>query len=162
MNHDEIVAQAKAALDAAKAAEAALNQERDAEIRAAKEAIEAKYRERLAAAVEVKQQAFKALRAAEADRARANAHEWEGKTVERAIYVWDRMYRNCTQRGTERGVVFTYTGFEEYPETMSKWGAPKVGETWVRLLKKNGKPGIRVVKLKESRLECGPWKLAEA
>jgi len=83
----------------------------------------------------------------EAQSAASPDHEWEGKTVYRVDRKYDRW---SSARFTDKklvGTVFTYRpGMDLGPG--NNGGYHTVGATWVRLHKKDGKPGARCERLK--------------
>lgn len=144
------VDEAQAALDAADRALSQAVRCMDEEIAAVK----ARHEPSIRLAKEAFTSAAQALR--EAESAATPDHEWEGKTVCRTVEEWSgpRWNRQSTKT-TERGVVFTYRhGIDLGPGWT--WSTPAIGEPMVRLLKKDGKPGVKTVRLKNGG---GPWTL---
>lgn len=129
--------------------EAAKSAEREAEVvlAASRLALETEVKALRAKHEPIIQAADKALRDAKRQRADAESsatpdHPWEGQTVEGPESSWRR------NSDIVRGVVFTYR-----PGTVlgpgHTYSRPEVGDRFVRLLKKDGKPGLRSVALNE-------------
>lgn len=148
------VEQAKAALDAARKSLRDAEDARSAEI----DAVKAKHAPAIDASNKAVNAAAQALR--EAENAATPDHEWEGTTVCRTVEKWSGSgwTRRKIGETTERGVVFTYRhGIDLGPGWT--WDRPNPGEPMVRLLKKDGKPGLRTVKLKDARYHAVTWTL---
>lgn len=150
----EEITKLASARDAAKQAAATLRAQRKAEIEAATLKINADYRDRITAADNAEWAAEKAFTDA---RSAAASHEWEGKKVTRM----DRKYRGSRawNRAYEEvpiyGVVEVTRSGTNFAENLANWRRPALGVAFVRLLKKDGTPGMKIENLNTS------WKLAE-
>lgn len=147
------IRKAWADLEAAQAAKRAANEHRDAEVRAAKDEINARWADRLRA---VHDAVYDASLALEAAKLAAPRHPWEGQKVGKMSVVrsgsgWTRSY----ERKLLYGIVETRTPQTEFPENVSYWRLPDIGQPFVRLLKADGEPG------KKFAMGLAGWKLAE-
>jgi hypothetical protein len=96
------------------------------------------------------------LARAEVQRAIAAAtpdHEWEGRTVERVAVTHDRWSHRETSRTTIRGIVYTAKPGVDCGPGHNSWRKPAPGTAMVRLLKKDGKPGLKSEEMR------GRWSL---
>jgi hypothetical protein len=121
--------------------------------RAAAQAIDAEYAEIRATTHAVYYQAEQAHRAAVAA---AGSHEWEGKRVyrEKPLYSSKWASRPYGKVPVE-GIVEIRRLDTKFAENIN-YGLPSLGQAFVRLLKKDGKPGIAI-----ERLGNFEWSLAE-
>lgn len=138
-----------------------IERERDAAINAAKSKITEEYRERVHAASNAYNAAARAQR--EIENAAVQPHEWEGKTVVAYTYPRDRWTGKKYENGkptVRRGVVFT----RKHGDDLGP-GNRRVphGTPMIRLLKKDGTPGVKCLRLdrKPSGYEDEQWMLAE-
>lgn len=88
-----------------------------------------------------------------------NQHAWAGKKVTRIKKTGRPWNRKCE---TLFGVVETVTSKSEFPENLRR---PRVGDTIVRLLKKDGTPGLKFEDLRAAPEHAGDnadqyWRLA--
>lgn len=144
------VSKAKEVLIAAKAGLDRLLMEQTREIDAVRE----RYREALSDAKSEAVKAEWALKKAES--AAAPEHEWEGKRVKRISVR--RSFHRSTPGEPEYGIVRTCRIDTEFPENMT-WRKPRVGDAFVRLLKKDGSEGVRIASLPGYGI--GTWELDE-
>lgn len=146
----------KAAADKARDEFNAIKSERDAAFREAKREVEnrivAEYAERYKAARDAKYAAENTLR----EHINATAsHEWEGRKVVRTSERYKSVWATRTTTVVEYGVVEVARSNTQFPANLRAWGLPKLGKPFVRLLKKDGKLGLKFESFTDD------WQLAE-
>lgn len=144
----------RAAQEAVEIAERALS-EVEREKSAAVYAVELEWRPKIGEATRALGEAKRALR--QAENAATPDHEWTGKKVYRIEECFSRRsYKKIGETRLE-GVVETY----RHGVTLGRGHyVYKIGQPIVRLLKKDGTPGLKTENL--DRTFGGEWKLAEA
>lgn len=128
--------EAKAQLDAADRAVALVEKAMRDEVAAARVEIEARHRETVDAARAVRRAAAERLRIA---KDAVPDHPWTGKIVTKTTSegpTWSRRVKVLI------GVVETVRSDTVFPNNV-RYRRPRVGDPLVRLLGKNGKPGLR-------------------
>ena len=149
MTEDEAQAAVDAAGSAYDTARAVMNKE----IATAKAEIQARHADAISAVAQVFRDAREVLRIAKdavAD------YPWAGKRVFKMApgsYSWDRNPRMVRVEG----LVETMRSTTELPGNASRWNRPPIGSPIVRLLKKDGTPGLKF----ETMREHSGWKLAD-
>lgn len=91
------------------------------------------------------------------------SHEWEGRTVTRQVSLrnapgWD------LRTTTERGVVEVVRIGTEFPANTPSYSRPPIGTTIVRMLKKDGTPGLKFERLYRrlgNNTQIDGWQLEE-
>lgn len=109
-------------------------------------------------AIEARARAFKQEQRERLDvDATEAAHPWTGKKVEREEITYSRgNWTRCeTGRKTLVGIVETVTSRTEFAANESRYGRPGIGAPIVRLLKKDGSPGLKYERLHSN------WKLVQ-
>ena len=145
MTEDE----AKAALREASSALLKIeNDIRDEKISAARE-IDQRRRSELVAARDVLSAANASLQ--EALDAQP-PHEWDGRRVFRVETKCARWSRVVISMTRHEGVVETRRGFTQFPGNTARYNLPMMGAGFVRLLKKDGTPGLKFESLQGWRL----------
>lgn len=149
------VEKAKAFLNDAITARKAL----EGEIRSEVEKVKASFYSRSVAAERAVGEAEQQLRVAQNEA--VTPHEWEGKTVTRREYEMKRWASGRTGKYTDfTGVVFTYRNGDQLGR--GQWG--NVGQAHVRLIKKDGTPGLKTERLASMDYHSAPecrWHLIE-
>jgi len=124
------------------------------EIRAATDAIQAKHAGALRDANLVYSQAKRALTAA---KDATPDHPWTGKRVFREETIRHRWSTTVARVDRFEGIVETFRSTTSTPANMSAWGRPEIGTPIVRLLKKDGSPGVKFEIMREHKA----WKLVD-
>ena len=83
-------------------------------------------------------------------------HPWTGKKVFR-MEAQGRSYQRLPDKRID-GIVETYRSTTKLPENSARWRLPSIGQPIVRLLRKDGSPGLKVEVFSRAYRE---WKLAE-
>jgi hypothetical protein len=132
------VEELKAAIAAAFANVRALEAAQAEEIKAVKD----KHSDGIWAAKKALGQAELALKEAVSN---AASHPWEGKKVYRSIPIYASKW-SSKQTGTKRvyGVVEVFRLGTVFADNTSSWSRPSLGNAFVRLLKKDGTPGVKI------------------
>lgn len=125
---------------------------RDEEVRAASSAIRDKFTDALREARQAHADAEQAVRE-HIDA--AASHPWEGKRVYRIARITSRWDHHISETRVE-GVLEVRRIGTVLPGNVG-WGLPKLGEPFVRKLKKDGTTGAAI----ETRVDIGEWKLVE-
>lgn len=146
------VEQARKAEAAARATLSDLERDRDAEIRAARDAIRARWEAAIDEATEALNAARRALVAAEDA---TPGHKWEGRRVFK-LETTGPSYNRSTRRLD--GIVETWRSNSVAPANQT-YGFPEIGEAIVRFCKKDGTAGLKFEKL--DRSWGAKWQLAE-
>lgn len=105
------------------------------------------------------------LRGEQRDRLDADAladkHEWDGRKVKR---LERKFSRGFSAREISRemifGVVETVTSKTTWPDNTASWRKPGIGSAIVRLLKKDGSPGVKWEMLERGQY-ADKWELAK-
>lgn len=130
--------EAEAAKRAAKRALIAVEIERSEAANAAMDAVYAEFGDRikpLATALNDARSAVVDIKNATPD------HEWEGRKVFRMESV-GRSYQRLTPIRVE-GIVETVRVGAQFAKNLSRYSTPNIGDVIVRLLKKDGSPGLK-------------------
>jgi hypothetical protein len=149
------VEELKAAIAAASANVAALEAAQAEEIKAVKD----KHGDGIWAAKKALGKAELALKEATSN---AASHPWEGKKVYRTEPVFASQWSG-KQVGTKRiyGVVEVCRLDTAFADNTSSWGRPSLGNSFVRLLKKDGTPGVKIDRDSRYGGQLAGWQLAE-
>ena len=130
----------------AAAAETALNTlkaQRTARIESATHSINEEFRERIPQDSLANMKAERAVTDAISSGA---THEWEGKKVQRLERIrkgsaaWNRTYEDVTVYG----VVEVRRNGTKFADNSASWRLPVLGQAFVRYLKKDGTPGLKI------------------
>lgn len=154
-------AEARKAEEDARRAFAEVEREENEAKWAAEQRVREAFAERRTAAREAVNAAYRARVAAE--NAEVQPHEWEGKTVVADVIDLDRWSSVSRKKGEVRGVVFTARHGDDFGPGFT-YGKPMPGTPMVRLLKKNGEPGLKCERMQDRMKKQQPgaqWRLAE-
>lgn len=114
--------------------------ERRAAVEKAKAAVYADFEDRVRVAAERKRVALKAGR----EYTDANAsHRWEGKRVFKIKRDYGRGYSSKFKEVRVEGIVEVRRTGTPMPGNVS-WNLPRLGQPFVRLVKANGEPGLKI------------------
>jgi len=136
------------AVQAAEEAVRAIEREISAEIDAACAAIRAKHKATLDAACRARSQAVEAKNAAAISEGAASP--LVGKKVRREVNRWrGPIWSSRRETVEEFGIVEVFTRESRMAEKLSRYGRPQLGTLIVRILKKDGTPGLKFERLTE-------------
>lgn len=119
-----------------------LKAQRTARIENVTAAINEEFRERIAQASLADMKAGQAVRDAISSNA---SHEWEGKKVQRVERMrkggaFNRTYEDVTIYG----IVEVRRNGTRFADNAAKWRLPSLGQAFVRYLKQDGTPGLKI------------------
>lgn len=143
-----LIAEAAAALSAAEDAVYKVQRRVNAEVQVAADAVRAKHSAELSEAANGVRAARQTLNSA---KEQLPDHPWTGKRVFHLVsrgHVWQKL-----QPDRVEGIVETRRAGTSFPANAAYYSIPATGEGFVRLLKKDGTPGVKFDRIRG-------WKLA--
>lgn len=88
-------------------------------------------------------------------------HEWDGRKVERKEKIYQRFSSRDDRVETVYGIVETRTRETKFADNAPSYRLPEMGEAFVRLLKKDGKPGMKFEPMTHGFDRNVRWSLSE-
>lgn len=150
----------KGIADAKKREYDAIIREQEEAIDAARDRVYEEFADRVDAASRELRDAVRAASTLEDQILDAKTHKWEGRIVEQQItkgrFSWEK------KEVTVYGIIEVRRSTTEFPETIRYISSlPRHGEPFIRLLKANGKPGLKFEHMSHIGNKLGKWKLSD-
>lgn len=158
MTHSELLKAAESAVGEATSQKYDLVKRFESEIDAAKAAIRLRYQPEADA---LDKAIADAKRHLDEIKEQAPRHKWEWRKVERKEKIYQRFSSAVLRTETVYGIVETRTRETKFADNLSSYRLPEIGVAFVRLLKKDGKPGLKFESINHGWDSHTRWKLSE-